>query len=232
MTTLITEEARSGPGKRIPEGFKSVELDWYNEDTFQNPFEAGPFDAVYLLGPPDIMDPSKAMIPFIDLAVKKGVKRFVYLSAKLADEDDEGSEPGRLPKYLKERGLLTMYGPGIREKGEIVTAIPTARVPFVATEDIAQAAFEGSTSDVLGKKITHRPVSAEEMVPFCLQFMSEKVARCYVESELGVEKGSEEKWTTLSEEDQRKLKVKVVVGKTSVRDWVLKHRKEMFETTI
>jgi festuclavine dehydrogenase len=95
----------SRSGKRIPEGFRSVELDWDNEATFQRPFEAGPFEAVYLLGPPDVMDTSKAMIPFIDLAVEKGVKRFVYLSATVADEDDDENEPGRLPKYLKERGL-------------------------------------------------------------------------------------------------------------------------------
>jgi festuclavine dehydrogenase len=165
-----------------------------------------------------------------------------------------------------------MYGPGIRDRGVITTAIPTGRVPFVATEDIAQAAFEGIvnkkneaerlillgpdtisfdevrvctssvgsdlrstqlasiTSDVLGKEIAHRPVSAEEMVKFCLQFMTEDVAKWYVAAELGVEDGSEEKWATLSREDQRKLKVKVVVGKTSVKDWLLENKEAILET--
>ncbi|KAH6893619.1 NmrA family protein [Coprinopsis sp. MPI-PUGE-AT-0042] len=166
----------SRSGKRIPEGFNSVELDWYNEETLQKPFEAGPFEAVYLLGPPDVMDTSKSIIPFIDLAAKNRVKQFLYLSATAADEDDDESEPGRLPKYLK---------------------------------DIAQAAFEGivnkenqvkrlvllgpDTDTMSFDDITHRPVSAEEMIQFCLQFMNEEVARWYVESELGVEKGSEEK---------------------------------------
>ncbi|KAH6888826.1 NmrA family protein [Coprinopsis sp. MPI-PUGE-AT-0042] len=251
MTTLITgggsqigagREAvfASRSGKRIPEGFKS-------------PFETGPFEAVYLLGPPNVMDTSKSMVPFIDLAVEKGVKRFVYLSATVADEDDDESEPGRLPMNLKERGLdRVILRPtwfiGTREKGEVVTTIPTARVPFVATEDnnIAQAAFEGIVNKdnqvewpiLLGPdtitfdKFASITISAEEMVQFYLRFMTEEVARWYVESELGIEKGSEDKWTTLLEEDQKKLKVKVVVGKTSVRDWVLKHKKELLEATM
>lgn len=36
-----------------------------------------------------------------------------------------------------------MYRAGIRERGQFETAVPTGRVPFVATEDIARAAFEG-----------------------------------------------------------------------------------------
>jgi festuclavine dehydrogenase len=68
------------------------------------------------------------------------------------------------------------------------------------------------------------------MIEFCLQFMTKDVAKWYVAAELGVEDGSEEKWTTLSHEEQRKLRVKVVVGKTSVKDWLLKHKAAILET--
>ena len=184
LAKLLKEAGRevifaSRSGKRIPEGFKYVELDWYNEATFRNPFKFGPFENAYIIGPPDTLDPARVVIPFIDIAVQEGVKRFVYLSATIADEEHNEGGLGGIPKYLKERdldrvilrptwfigtnqtsrkafladnslttdNLLTEHGEGVRERGEFETAVPTARVPFIATEDIARAAFNGIVSE-------------------------------------------------------------------------------------
>jgi len=65
----------------------AVKFDWLDSTTFLNPFTTlpssfPPIDRVYLLtavrGVDDLLSVTK---PFIDLAVTKGVKRFVLLSA-------------------------------------------------------------------------------------------------------------------------------------------------------
>lgn len=110
LAKLLKEAGReavfaSRSGKRIPEGFQSVELDWIKEATFHNPFKLGPFEAVYIIGPPDTLDAAQAVIPFLDLAVEKGIKRFVNLSATVADDDHDEGGLGRISRYLKDRGL-------------------------------------------------------------------------------------------------------------------------------
>lgn len=62
-----------------------------------------------------------------------------------------------------------------------------------------------------------------------MQFMPEDVAKWYVGSELGVEKGSEERWPTMPEDEQRGLQVQIVVGKTSVTQWVSKNKDAILE---
>ena len=68
-----------------PSPYKAVKFDWSDDKTFENPFIADPnIDRVYLVLPPVIgqLDTVKT---FIDLAISKGVKRFVLLTASVAE---------------------------------------------------------------------------------------------------------------------------------------------------
>lgn len=79
--TLLT--SRSGT---VPAPFKGVRFDWLDSTTYENPFNVdNQIDRVYLVGP-DVIDVLSPMKAFIDLAILKGVKRFVLLSGSALEE--------------------------------------------------------------------------------------------------------------------------------------------------
>ncbi|TFK21387.1 NmrA family protein, partial [Coprinopsis marcescibilis] len=147
--------SRSG---RVPEGFDSVKLEWDEPATFHNPWtqRSLDIDSVYIVGPPADFNPLKQVGPFIDLAVTKGVKRFVYLSATEADKNNDSGGLGQVPGYLEERGLDyvvlrptwfidnlgTQFAYKINQFNLFETIVPTGRIPFVAAEDIARVGAE------------------------------------------------------------------------------------------
>ncbi|RXW20213.1 hypothetical protein EST38_g5628 [Candolleomyces aberdarensis] len=151
--------SRAGRGT---DGFAWVPFDWDDASTFENAFkrqDIKPVESVYIL-PAVAIDPLPKVAPFIDLAIEKGVKRFVVISA--ADCPKGGPEMGAVHGYLekvvlKKRGLIDYVAlrptwftdnlsreqyTHIKEHDEVVTPLHKARVPFIAVEDIAQAAFE------------------------------------------------------------------------------------------
>ncbi|KAF8910421.1 hypothetical protein CPB84DRAFT_1812647 [Gymnopilus junonius] len=183
-----------------PEPFKGVKFDWFDPKTFENPFIADPnIDRIYLVCP-TAADPLPCMKPFIDLAVSKGIKRFVVLSASQIEAG--GPLGGKIHQYLIDIGVefaslrptwfIQNFGglfyQAIQEHDQIITATGTGRIPFVSTEDIAQAAFDSLTaekspntdylivgpelfsydeavkalSSVIGREITHKKISPAE----------------------------------------------------------------------
>ena len=84
--------------------FKAVTFDWMDATTFENPFNAANpnISRIYLIAPP-AYEPLPIMKPFIDLAVAKGVKRFVLLSASQCNPGDPG--PGGIHQYLIDIGV-------------------------------------------------------------------------------------------------------------------------------
>ena len=74
--------SRSGTA---PTPYKAVKFDWFDEKTFENPFKTDPnIDRVYLIVP-SVMGQLSTVKPLIDLAISKGVKRFVLLTASQAE---------------------------------------------------------------------------------------------------------------------------------------------------
>ena len=70
-----------------PAPFKACHFDWSNPSTYNNPFsQAADISAVYLIPPFtfDIFTPMKA---FTELALTKGVRRFVFLSGSIVNDD-------------------------------------------------------------------------------------------------------------------------------------------------
>ena len=84
----------------------SVKFDWNDPSTFSNPFDASnDIKSVYLLPPVADVDPLLRMQPFIDLAVEKGVKKFVLLSSTIAFKGPDAHEAGRVHNYLESIGV-------------------------------------------------------------------------------------------------------------------------------
>ena len=76
QSILITSRSGTAPGP-----YKAVKFDWSDEKTFENPFNVDSnIDRVYLVLPA-VLDLFTITKPFIDLAVSRGVKRFILLSA-------------------------------------------------------------------------------------------------------------------------------------------------------
>ncbi|TFK41648.1 hypothetical protein BDQ12DRAFT_710684 [Crucibulum laeve] len=138
---------------KAPEPFKEVRLDWLDATTFENPFVTDPkIDRVYLICPP-VYDMLQTMKPFVDLAVDKGIKRFVLLSASGVGKGD--IMMGKVHEYLVDIGVeyfvlrptwfmknfAITFGQSIQNDDQIFSIAGDGRIPFIAAQDIAQAAF-------------------------------------------------------------------------------------------
>ena len=110
LATLLEQEgfpvlvaSRSGS---VADGIKGCRFDWLDESTYANPFEAASdISALYIVAPRslDVLASTKG---FIDYALKKGVKRFVLLSASSIECGDPVH--GKVHEYIK--SLNVEYG--------------------------------------------------------------------------------------------------------------------------
>jgi festuclavine dehydrogenase len=156
-TVLVA--SRSGTAPSLP-NCHGIHFDWLDSKTYSTPFSHSPISAIFLVSPP-IMDGLPAMRAFISLAVTKGVKRFVLLSASLLDAGD-GPMMGQVAQYIREIGEGVEYAilqptwfmedfsemqhaVSIRDMDTIVTATGEGKVPFVSAEDIAAVACRALT---------------------------------------------------------------------------------------
>ncbi|KDR71663.1 hypothetical protein GALMADRAFT_254040 [Galerina marginata CBS 339.88] len=164
-----------------PAPFKAVKFDWFDERTFENPFELDAnIDKLYLVLP-SVIDVLPVVKPFIDLALSKGVKRVVFLSASAVEKG--GPAQGKVWEYLVDVGVDyavlrptwfienfgTAFLPSILGHGKIFTPAKDGRIPFIGVDDISKAAFdalvakESPNTDyyILGPKLyTHDEVAA------------------------------------------------------------------------
>jgi festuclavine dehydrogenase len=90
--------SRSGTSPSSVPNCKGVKFDWLNSTTYASLFNHASISAIFLVAPP-IMDCFPPMKAFLDLAIEKGLKRFVLLSASLLDVGD-GPMMGRVSKYI------------------------------------------------------------------------------------------------------------------------------------
>ncbi|KAJ7255297.1 hypothetical protein C8J57DRAFT_1437138 [Mycena rebaudengoi] len=179
---------RSG---KVPEPFRGTRFDWLDASTYSIPFEVDDkIDRVYIIAPLilDMVPPMKA---FIDVAITKGVVRFVLLSSSMLEAG--GPAMGQVHQYLSALGVqyynfLIQYGDRIKAKSDIVSAAGDGLLGYVSTEDIADVAFgalvdeviqkneyiivgpelvsydkiAGMLSEILGRKITHTRLTEEQ----------------------------------------------------------------------
>jgi len=139
----------------VPHPFKGVKFDWLDPSTFTNPFDVDPaIDRVYVVGPIGVLDTLPHVKPFIDLAVTKGVKRFVILSGSPVAKG--GPIAGKVHEYLEKIGVdyavlrptwfmenfSTAFVAPIRAHNQIVSVAKDGRLAFISVDDIAQAASD------------------------------------------------------------------------------------------
>ncbi|MGW4766768.1 NmrA family NAD(P)-binding protein [Nocardia sp. NPDC004278] len=137
-------EATRTPGPDVAQ----VRFDWADSETHTPALEG--VSAVYLIAPIGVADPAPLVRPFLDEAVRHGVRRAVVLGSSAIQEADHGM--GALyrlvrtimPEWAVLRPSWFMQNftgelPLARDvrAGEIVTATGTGRVAFIDADDIA-----------------------------------------------------------------------------------------------
>ncbi len=146
-------------GSRRPAEGRTL-FDWDRPDT-HGPALAGA-DAVYLVGPELVEDPTAAVGPFLERSERAGVGRVVVLSSMGVEFPNEGPGSGRhkMEQQVKASGLewtiLRPGGfnqnfsedfllPGILQADTIATATGDGAVAFVDADDIAAVAAAALT---------------------------------------------------------------------------------------
>jgi festuclavine dehydrogenase len=93
-------------GDAPPTTSHSIKFDWSDPNSFSNPFsDASDIENLYLISPPRSSEPLNTVKPFVDLAVEKGVKKIVLVSASQMEKG--GPFIGKLHEYLD--GLSVDY---------------------------------------------------------------------------------------------------------------------------
>lgn len=128
LATLLKQDnipvivaSRSGS---VADGAQSCRFDWNNASTYGNPFEAASdISSLYIVAPQgfDLLNTTK---PFIDYALKQGVKRFVFLSASSIECGDPAH--GKVHEYIKSLGVE--YGVLRRKCSHIAQPIRLSRL--------------------------------------------------------------------------------------------------------
>ncbi|KAK0187517.1 hypothetical protein F5146DRAFT_1059091 [Armillaria mellea] len=144
-----------------PHPFKGVKFDWYDPSTYENPFTADPtIDRVYLVAPPGTLEVLPPMKAFIDLALEKGVKRFVLLTGT-SKLEEYPLMVYKVHEYLVSlnvdyavlrpswffENFLTWHLRSIKEKNTIISASADGKVGFICADDIADLAVSALTDE-------------------------------------------------------------------------------------
>ncbi len=138
---------------RRPKAAHDIRFDWSDETSWAAALES--VSSIYLVAPSGVAVPLPAMIPFMELAIRQGVKRFVLLSASSLEAG--GPMMGAVHAWLRDHApewvvlrptwFMQNFSEGqllapIRDQGAIHTATGRGRVGFIDAEDIATVAVE------------------------------------------------------------------------------------------
>ncbi|TEB29820.1 hypothetical protein FA13DRAFT_1775134 [Coprinellus micaceus] len=227
----------------------TVKLDWLDPSTLKAPFANGQtYQGVYLLAPlgVGIVEICESILLFIDIAV-------AHVVAWVDKAGDYGV--AKVHRHLEEKKLdhfvlqptmfmdnfIIIYSESIREKSEIKSDTPNAKIPMISALDIGHFAAKALLndknehneqrvlgpelitmdqaakvlSDVLGRRIEHKVVSPEEMVNYYFSRpglgWTKEFAQFVVMAEAMVDAGSQERLVGLPN---------TLVGEETFRQWV------------
>jgi ergot alkaloid biosynthesis protein len=140
-----------------PRSAAQVVFDWADPTTHDAALSG--VDAIYMVPPVLVADPTDMMLPFVDWALEDGIRRFVLLSASVIEEGASGV--GAVHRTLRERAPewavlrpswfmqnfvgAHFHAASIRDEGLIVTSTGGSRVGFVNADDIAAVAVRALT---------------------------------------------------------------------------------------
>ena len=138
---------------RSPKAANDVGFDWTDDTTWGPALKD--VGGIYLVAPTGEPDPLPVMIPFMELAIRAGVRRLVLLSASSLEPD--GPMMGRVHSWLRDHApewivlrpswfMQNFSGrqhlASIRDESAICTAAGNGRVGFIDAGDIAAVAVE------------------------------------------------------------------------------------------
>lgn len=143
---------------RTPKESGQVRFDWADRATYGDALRG--VSAVYLIAPMGVPDPVPLVAPFLEEALRQGVRRVVQLSSSALPEGAPGLGAVHhlvrttMPEWTVLRPSWFMQNftgdhlvaQGVRG-GEIVTATGDGRVAFVDAADIAAVAGHALTDD-------------------------------------------------------------------------------------
>ncbi|KAJ7595192.1 hypothetical protein C8J56DRAFT_921819 [Mycena floridula] len=143
---------------RKPSPSSTTIFDWEDRSTYIAPFEAAQaIFGAHLIIPAHILVGD--VCSFIDVAVSKGVKRFVLMSGSLDIPEDPIQGPIRA--HLRNHGIpfcilrpsrffenFSEMPKSIRDDDKIISASGTASIGFVSCQDVAEAAIDCLLADV------------------------------------------------------------------------------------
>ena len=159
LAAFLSERAESTRlATRTPKASGQVRFDWADRETHADALRG--VSAVYLIAPMDVPDPVPLVAPFLDEALRQGVRRVVQLSSSALPEGSPGLGAVHrlvrttMPEWTVLRPSWFMQNfigdhlvaQGVRT-GEIVTATGEGRVAFIDAADIAAVAGHALTDD-------------------------------------------------------------------------------------
>ncbi|KAI4839190.1 NAD(P)-binding protein [Aureobasidium sp. EXF-8845] len=137
---------------------QTVQFNWTDDTTWNNPFTTSPdISAIYLLSG-DLSDPAPILNVFIDFAIEKGVERFVVCSGSSCEYG--GPFHGKIWQKLDESKVefavlrpSWFMEPGhghfetIIHHNKLFTACADGKIPWISAADIAKVAFHALTDE-------------------------------------------------------------------------------------
>lgn len=156
LARLAARGLRYRAATRNPASENQIRFDWSDETTFEAALDC--VGSIYLIAPSGVAEPLPVMIPFMKQAMRRGVRRFVLLSASSLDAD--GPMMGTVHAWLRDHApewvvlrptwFMQNFSEGqllapIRDEGAIYTATGNGRIGFIDAEDIAAVAIEALT---------------------------------------------------------------------------------------
>ena len=140
-----------------------VRFDFLDPSTFEKALEG--VQGIFLVRPPKLANPKKDILPFLNMAKKKGVKKIVFVSL-LGVEKNPVVPHRKIEDMLRDLGisycflrpsffmqnLNTNHREEIKERNEIFIPAGKSKTSFIDTRDIARAAAIALVDDNYNNK--------------------------------------------------------------------------------
>lgn len=142
--------------ERASETFKAsnvslIKFDFLDSSTYENALDG--VEGIFLMRPPSLANPERDMLPFLQVAKKKGVKKIVFISL-LGVEKNPVVPHRKIEKMLRELGvpycflrpsffmqnLNTNHREEIKQRNELFIPAGKSKTSFIDTRDIGRVA--------------------------------------------------------------------------------------------
>ncbi|NBI08163.1 SDR family oxidoreductase [Senegalia massiliensis] len=133
------------------EDVELVKFDFLDKKTFENALEG--VQAIFLVRPPNLANPRKDMLPFLEAAKEKGIEKIVFVSL-LGVEKNPIVPHRKIENMIKNlsipyvflrpsffmQNLNTNHKEEIKKRDELYIPAGSSKTSFIDTRDIARAA--------------------------------------------------------------------------------------------